>query len=51
MSERQIETVDIPTMMDALGRQAREAGRALANAASDDKNAALARAATPCWTG
>jgi glutamate-5-semialdehyde dehydrogenase len=45
MSERQIETVDIPTMMDALGRQAREAGRALANAASDDKNAALARAA------
>jgi glutamate-5-semialdehyde dehydrogenase len=45
MSERHIETVDIPTMMDTLGRQAREAGRALANAASDDKNAALIRAA------
>ena len=36
---------DIPTMMRGLGRQAREAARALAFASSDAKNAALLAAA------
>jgi glutamate-5-semialdehyde dehydrogenase len=45
MSGQHIETVDIPTTMDLLGRQAREAGRVLANAGTAEKDAALERAA------
>jgi glutamate-5-semialdehyde dehydrogenase len=45
MSGHRIESVDIPTMMDLLGQRAREAGRILANAGTEDKDAVLERAA------